>query len=213
MDVWSMGSVDDLGHQPMLQLVNSLQFGIIVVTPDMQLVYRNQTIVKIFQNLSIPTPNGLPKALIAYCKQFMLESQAAGDAPLVIDWQPCKGRLLRWQIAWLPQSLPQAPGQRCLLGVLEDCYQTLVTQMRHDQKCYNLTDQEARVWIMLKFGMTYQEIANRLGITTNTVKTHARNVYNKQRNHPPQTPRLWFLDDGLIDNANPSDPIASSIAN
>jgi DNA-binding CsgD family transcriptional regulator len=209
MDEWSMGSVDDLGHQPMLQLVDSLHFGVIVVTPEMRLVYRNQTIVEIFKNLSIPTANGLPKALVNYCNQFMLEAAEAGDEPLVIDCQPCKGRLLRWQISWLAESLPQAPGERCLLVVLEDCYQTLVTQMRRDQKCYSLTDQEARVWVMLKFGMSYQEIADRLGITTNTVKTHARNIYNKQRNHRPQTPRLWFLEDALICNANPGDDVAS----
>jgi DNA-binding CsgD family transcriptional regulator len=209
MDELSMMSVDDLGHQPMLQLVDSLHFGVIVVTPDMRLVYRNQTIVQIFQNLSIPTPNGLPKALITYCQQFMLEAEAVGGEPLIIDCQPCKGRLLRWQIAWLSEPLPQAPDQQCLLVVLEDCYQTLVTQMRRDQRCYGLTDQEARVWVMLKFGMSYQEIADSLGITTNTVKTHARNIYNKQRNHRPQTPRLWFLEDELICNVNQGDDVAS----
>jgi DNA-binding CsgD family transcriptional regulator len=209
MDELSMMSIDDLGHQPMLQLVDALRFGVIVVTPDMRLVYRNQTIVKIFADLSIPTPNGLPKALINYCNQFMLEADEAVDAPLIIDCQPRKGRLLRWQIAWLPEALPQVPDQRCLLVVLEDCYQTLMTQMQRDQKCYSLTDKEARVWVMLKFGMSYQEIANRLGITTNTVKTHARNIYNKQRNHQPQTPRLWFLEDELICNPNPSDDVVS----
>jgi DNA-directed RNA polymerase specialized sigma24 family protein len=68
-----------------------------------------------------------------------------------------------------------------------------------------LTDQQARVWVMLKFGMSYQEIADNLRITTNTVKTHARKIYNKQRNHRPQTPRLWFLADPLICQPHPSD--------
>jgi DNA-binding CsgD family transcriptional regulator len=205
MDAVAMTEVNDLGHRPMLRLLDSLRFGVVVVTPDMQLVYQNQTIVKIFQNLPVPTANGLPKALIAYCNQFMLEADAAADEPLILECQPCKGRLLRWQISWFPEPLPQAPGQQCLLVVLEDCYQDLVTQMRRDQKCYRLTDQEARVWVMLKFGMSYQEIADSLSITINTVKTHARNVYNKQRNHRPQAPRLWFLEDELICNTSQHD--------
>jgi DNA-binding CsgD family transcriptional regulator len=200
----AMTEVSDLGHRPMLQLLDSLRFGVIIVTPDMQLVYRNQTIVKIFQSLLVPTVNGLPKALVTYCNQFMLEVDEAGE-PLMLECQPCKGRLLRWQISWFPDPLPQAPGQQCLLVVLEDCYQDLVAQMRRDQKRYSLTDREARVWVMLKFGMSYQEIANSLSITINTVKTHARNVYNKQRNHRPQAPRLWFLEDELICNMSQSD--------
>jgi DNA-binding CsgD family transcriptional regulator len=201
----AMAEVSDLGHRPMLQLLDSLRFGVIVVTPDMQLVYRNQTIVKIFQSLQVPTVDGLPKALITYCNQFVLEAEAAASEPLILECQPCKGRLLRWQISWFPEPLPQAAGQQCLLVVIEDCYQDLVTQMRRDQKLFGLTDREARVWVMLKFGMSYQEIADGLSITVNTVKTHARNVYNKQRNHRPQAPRLWFLEDELICNPSQSD--------
>ncbi len=189
----------------MVQLLDSLRFGVIVVTPAMQLVYRNQTIVEIFQNLPMPTTKGLPKSLIAYCHQFMLEANALDSEPWVLECQPCKGRLLRWQISWFPESLPQAPGQQCILVVVEDCYQDLVTQMRRDQKCYGLTDQEARVWVMLKFGMSYQEIAGSLSITINTVKTHARNVYSKQRHHRPQAPRLWFLADELICHTSQGD--------
>jgi DNA-binding CsgD family transcriptional regulator len=204
----AMTEVSDFGHRPMLQLLDSLRFGVIIVTPDMQLVYRNQTSVKIFQDLPIPTPNGLPKALINYCNQFILEAEAADGEPLILECQPCKGRLLRWQISWFPEPLPQATGQQCLFVVIEDCYQDLVTQMRRDQKLFGLTDQEARVWVMLKFGMSYQEIADSLSITVNTVKTHARNVYNKQRNHRPQVPRLWFLEDELICNVSQSEDVA-----
>jgi DNA-binding CsgD family transcriptional regulator len=193
-----MPELNDLGHRPLLQLLDSLHFGVVVVTPDVQLVYRNQTIVEIFQSFPIATPDGVPKALVNYCNQFMLEANDVNDEPLIIECQPCKGRLLRWQISWFPEPLPQAPGERCMLVVIENCYQDLVTQMRRDQKRYDLTDQEARVWVMLKFGMAYQEIADQRKITINTVKTHARNIYNKQRNHRPQAPRLWFLGDDLI---------------
>jgi DNA-binding CsgD family transcriptional regulator len=193
-----MPELNDFGHRPLLQLLDALRFGVIIVTPDMQLIYRNQTIIEIFASLPIATPDGLPKALVNYCHQFMLEVDDGSNEPLILDCQPCKGRLLRWQISWFPEPVPQSPDAPCMLVVIENCYQDLVTQMRRDQKRYDLTDQEARVWVMLKFGMTYQEIADQRKITINTVKTHARNIYNKQRNHRPQAPRLWFLGDDLI---------------
>jgi DNA-binding CsgD family transcriptional regulator len=199
-------STEDLGHRPILQLLNSLRFGVLVVTPAMELVYANDTVKTIFTALGIHPPQGVPQALIKYCRQFMLEPDADGD-PLIVDCQPCRGRLLRWQISWLPEPLPQAPGQQCLLVVVEDCYQDLVAQMRRDQKRYALTEQEARVWVMLKFGMAYQAIADHLSITVNTVKSHARNIYHKQRNHrQPQVDRLWFLEDELICNIIPIEP-------
>lgn len=189
-----------LGHEQFGLLVDFLRFGILLVTHDLELIYNNQTVSRIFDNLSIHAPNGIPQALINYCNQFMEEADEYDTIPLIIDCQPRKSRLLRWQISWLSEAIPEAQGKRCMLVVVEDCYNDLLIQMQRDQRRYGLTDQEAKVWVMLKFGMSYQEIADNLSIKLNTVKTHARNIYNKQRNHRPQAPRLWFLEDAFLCN-------------
>ncbi|MBE9032947.1 helix-turn-helix transcriptional regulator [filamentous cyanobacterium LEGE 11480] len=191
-----------LGCSQLVTLLNAMRSGVLVVTDDMRLIYRNQTVTKIFEALNIHAPNGMPQALINYCNQFLQETDEWETEPLIIDCQPCPSRLLRWHISWFPEHLPEADGQRCMLVVLENCYGDLLIQMHRDQKRYDLTDRESQIWVMLKFGMAYQDIADNFSITINTVKSHARNIYNKQRDHKPQAPRLWFLGDDQICGTN-----------
>lgn len=193
-----MPSPQPLDHNQIVNLANSLRFGILIVTTDIELVYCNQTVSQIFESLNINAPNGIPQALENYCKQFLKETEGYDADPLIIDCQPCPSRLLRWHISWFNDASLEAQGKHCMLVVLEDCYSDLVVQMRRDKKRYGLTEKESRVWIMLKFGMSYQEIADSLNIKVNTIKTHARNIYKKQRHHRPQAPRLWFLKDPLL---------------
>jgi len=42
-----------------------------------------------------------------------------------------------------------------------------------------LTDRESEVLILISKGYSYDEIASAFGISTNTVRTHIRNIYRK----------------------------------
>jgi LuxR family maltose regulon positive regulatory protein len=44
-----------------------------------------------------------------------------------------------------------------------------------------LTDQETRILLLIGNGLSNKEIAHRLNITSETVKTHIKNVYRKLR--------------------------------
>ncbi len=49
----------------------------------------------------------------------------------------------------------------------------------------NLTPQERRLLKLLSEGNSYQEIADHLGISVNTVRTYIRSVYEKLHVHFP----------------------------
>jgi hypothetical protein len=205
--VIGMSEFGQLGQQELAALSDSLPFGVAIVTEAIEPVYVNQRFDAIFDELVVRRVNGLPPILKTYAQQFMEEAGEDPDPlPLILDCQPRTSRLLRWSLSWFSGTLPALADRRCLLVVVEDCYRDLLIQMRLDQKHYGLTDQEARVWVMLKFGMAYKDISEHLDIKLNTVKTHARNVYTKQRNYRPPAPRLWFLGDTVICNPQSENP-------
>uniref|UniRef100_A0A832H5I6 Response regulator transcription factor n=1 Tax=Oscillatoriales cyanobacterium SpSt-402 TaxID=2282168 RepID=A0A832H5I6_9CYAN len=65
--------------------------------------------------------------------------------------------------------------------ILENCEDVMQQEMRIQQKKYDLTEREAEIWMLLRQEYTYQEIAQKLQISLNTVKTHVKNVYAKRR--------------------------------
>ncbi len=101
------------------------------------------------------------------------------------DVQPVPGQVIRLQ--WIPVAL----GDRTIvtdatsawLLLLEDRNARLLAEMRQEQQRYSLTEREAQIWVLLKLDHSYQDIADQLGISLNTVKTHVKNVYVKRRNH------------------------------
>jgi DNA-binding CsgD family transcriptional regulator len=175
-----------------LEVLDSLRFGVLVVTREFDLIYQNRKVQDIFATLETLPNKRFPSVLITYCQQFMDEVDIDDTDPLVIDCQPGTGRLLRWNISWMSPPL-SGTSQPCLLVVLEDCYQDIMSQMRREQKRYYLTDREAEIWQMIRLKCSYQEIADGLGITLNTVKTHVKNIYGKIREQPHH-PKTWFLD-------------------
>jgi DNA-binding CsgD family transcriptional regulator len=178
--------------RPQLEILNSFRFGVLVVTHEFDLIYQNRKVQEIFSTLETLPNKRFPSVLMTYCQQFMDEADTDDPDPLVIDCQPGPGLLLRWNIAWMRSPVPQT-NQPCLLVVLEDCYQDIMSQMRREQKRYYLTDREAEIWQMIRLKCSYQEIADGLGITLNTVKTHVKNIYGKIREQP-QHSKTWFLD-------------------
>ncbi|PZV08819.1 MAG: hypothetical protein DCF22_19610 [Leptolyngbya sp.] len=71
---------------------------------------------------------------------------------------------------------------RSLIAVfLENCDEVLREDLRVQQKKYDLTERESEIWLLLRKEHSYQEIADTLQISLNTVKTHVKNIYAKRR--------------------------------
>jgi NarL family two-component system response regulator LiaR len=50
---------------------------------------------------------------------------------------------------------------------------------KEEPKNYNLSDRELEVLSLLSKGLLYKEISDKLGITSNTVKNHCKNIYKR----------------------------------
>jgi DNA-binding CsgD family transcriptional regulator len=69
---------------------------------------------------------------------------------------------------------------------LENCDEILQDDLRVQRKKYDLTERESEVWLLLRKEHSYQEIAEMLQISLNTVKTHVKNIYAKRRGYQDQ---------------------------
>lgn len=69
---------------------------------------------------------------------------------------------------------------------LEDRQETQLEDLRLQKEQYDLTERETEIWMLLQQEYSYQEIARRLQISLNTVKTHVKNIYAKRRGHADQ---------------------------
>ncbi|MBE9102239.1 LuxR C-terminal-related transcriptional regulator [Vacuolonema iberomarrocanum] len=68
----------------------------------------------------------------------------------------------------------------CFLVVLEDRQETVRRAAAAEIRKFNLTPREAEVWLWRRTGLTYNEIANKLFVTIDTVKKHLKSIYAKQ---------------------------------
>ncbi|MGI0487591.1 LuxR C-terminal-related transcriptional regulator [Pantanalinema rosaneae CENA516] len=181
------------------QLFELLPQGVIVASRYQKPVYWNlkaQYLCQEALNTNFPIA-GLPGLVSEVCQQFMREDSAASTG-ITHEYQTASGRTVRITVRWLELNLgndrPNGNGRvehlrpvdsngeaPYLLIFLEDRDQVLREELRIQQQKYDLTDREAEIWMLLQQEFTYQEIAKRLQISLNTVKTHVKNVYAKKR--------------------------------
>lgn len=180
-------------------LFELLPQGVIVASRYQKPVYWNLKAQHLCQealNTNFPIA-GLPGLVSEVCQQLMREGTAASSS-ITREYQTVAERTVRITVRWLEMNLgndrangngrvehlravdskAEAP---YLLIFLEDRDQALREELRIQQQKYDLTDREAEIWMLLQQEFTYQEIAKRLQISLNTVKTHVKNVYAKKR--------------------------------
>jgi DNA-binding CsgD family transcriptional regulator len=179
-----------------MEILDSMHLGVMVVSSQLELLYCNLKAKNICRSY-LQEADALPIKLMDACKRFMVEADEESSEPLILECYPVPGRKLLIQISWMQEPLRRSrshqlpANQRCMLIVIKDCYEAIMANMKREQKRYGLTEREAQVWMMLDLAFSYQEVADQLGISLNTVKTHVKNINLKRRNHP-QDSRLWF---------------------
>lgn len=179
------------------QVLELLPQGVMVVSRTFKPVYWNQKAKNFCAMLVAPTysETTLPLVISELCHRLLRETSGQ-NASIVLEYETPTGRLMRLSACWLEQALPtegypaspQERGQedartaRSFIAVfLENCDETLRDEMYLQQKKYDLTDREAEISMLLRRELTYQEIAQTLQISLNTVKTHVKNIYAKRR--------------------------------
>ncbi len=176
-------------------LLEAIQEGVMVVSSTtLQPIYCNQPAKALCQQLGEPENcSGLPTAIAAVCDRF-LQEQTALFSPLVAEFQGHPEQFIRVKVQWLGlggMGEGATSDQFYLLIQLEDCYAALKEELALEKKKYELTGREAEVWIMMRQKYSYQEIAEILTISMNTVKTHVKNV-NAKRKSLMGDRQVWY---------------------
>lgn len=170
-------------------VLENLLDGILLVSPDGTILAANQMGWRLCQVIQTHSPT--PQADGAQEKLTQL--------PLVLLEACWLLRNSQWQSA-LGEALPQANltvapkiRVRIWLGpmmagpetlfvvVLEDEQQSAQHQARTDQRLYGLTPREQEVWYLRLQNYSYQEIADQLYLSVDTVKRHVKSILAKQR--------------------------------
>ncbi|MDX2229812.1 MAG: LuxR C-terminal-related transcriptional regulator [Leptolyngbyaceae cyanobacterium bins.349] len=178
-------------------LLEALPQGVIIISRTLQPLYWNQKAKTLCQALG---PNhtadqALPRPVSEACYGVMRNQQALQSA-LIVECRTTTGHSVRVRaqllnLVGISETLAQpyttlqdsAPlGHPSFIVVfLENCDEVMQQERRIQQQKYDFTDREAEIWMLLRQELTYQEIAQALQISLNTVKTHVKNVYAKRR--------------------------------
>ncbi|MGV0027131.1 helix-turn-helix transcriptional regulator [Phormidesmis priestleyi] len=177
-----------------ITLIESMQDGVLVVAHNLLPVYTNTRAKELCQQMLMPdeeTEASLPGVISEACHRLLKDSLVNHEA-LVVEYQGHQGQTIRLRVRWL--SLPgdkHVENEPYILVQLENRQTELEEDLQVDRKKYDLTEREAEIWTLLRQEYTYQEIAELLQISLNTVKTHVKNVYAKRRSSLGQR-RVWY---------------------
>lgn len=168
-------------------LLENLPQGVILLSPKMQRLYMNPCAQVLCQELLTVSedPAALPTVLVEICDQFLGGSPSLPGL-FIHEVATPGGGAIRLQVHRLACDAMYFPesglvANDLLLITLEDCYTRSLQDRWLEQKRYGFTRREAEVWQLIQQQHSYQEIAQRLAISLNTVKTHVKNIYAKRR--------------------------------
>lgn len=183
-------------------LMELLPQGVIVVSRSLKPVYWNQKakhLCRLLANSNF-SETTLP-FIVAEISQRFIRDASAPSHSLILEHQTISGQTLRLSARWL--ELPGSSANptrfanpvlddssRLIAVFLENCDEVMNKEVQIQQEKYDLTDREAEIWMLIRQEYSYLEIAQRLQISLNTVKTHVKNVYAKRRSHQ-ETEKFW----------------------
>jgi DNA-directed RNA polymerase specialized sigma24 family protein len=172
-------------HDFQKQLMEFMKEGVVVVSSQLNLIYLNLQAKQIYTMLgeSLDRSEKLTNAIVNISRRFR-ESQEQNIS--IVECQLTSAQKIRIRACRLPDEwkgvLVEAPSDYpYLLIFLEDRSAGFQEDLKIEQIKYKLTEREVEIWQLLLQAYSYQEIANSLQISLNTVKFHAKNIYNKKR--------------------------------
>jgi hypothetical protein len=164
-------------------LLDTMPVGVMVLTDELQVFYCNELAKRLCDRLE--PNNSVPELVQSLCQRLLEEGFVIAD-PLIMEYQDGVNQFFRLQVRWI--NLAE---QTFFLVHLEDCFALLQEELMLEQVKYDFTEREAEVWCLLRQKYSYQEIADFLKITLNTVKTHVKNIYAKRKNIASEQ-NIWY---------------------
>ncbi|MFB2935893.1 helix-turn-helix transcriptional regulator [Aerosakkonemataceae cyanobacterium BLCC-F154] len=177
-----------LFNSPWMALAESLREGIMVISRHVKPIYMNQQAKEISQKLSVGDRHLsiLPLEISEICYR-LIRYGIGNQQSIVTECVTAEQQTIRIRASWVnlgatDGNLPASENQHIVI-FLEDRCQILQEDLQFEQQKYQLTDREIEIWSLLRQEYSYQEIAEKLHISLNTVKTHVKNIYAKKRWH------------------------------
>lgn len=178
-------------------LAESMLEGAIIIARNLRPVCTNSKAKDLCQQLLSSDQEdeiSLPGVIAEVCHRLLKEGSTDCES-LVVEYSGHNGHTIRLRVQWLSLKLENVNLSGCeephILVLIEDRHAVLEEELRLDRKKYDLTEREAEIWLLLRQEYTYQEIAEFLQISLNTVKTHVKNVYAKRRSSLGQR-KVWY---------------------
>ncbi|XWK86978.1 MAG: LuxR C-terminal-related transcriptional regulator [Phormidium sp.] len=173
---------------PWMALAESLREGVMVISRHVKPIYMNQQAKEINQKLSVGDRHLsiLPLEISEICYR-LIKQGVAYQQSIVTECLTAEQQTIRIRASWVnlgatDANLPARENQQILI-FLENRNQILQEDLQFEQQKYQLTDREIEIWSLLRQEYSYQDIAEKLHISLNTVKTHVKNIYAKKRWH------------------------------
>jgi DNA-binding NarL/FixJ family response regulator len=162
-------------------VLESLLDGILILSHQGNQVYVNDAANRICQQISQAEATAdVPKEIWQACEALIESRTLYPNRAVVIESEITLSRseVFRVRVRWLSLEDTQHP---YIVVLLEDYCQSLQSRAIAEVQQYGLTSRQAEVWLLHRMGYSYQEIANELYISHNTVKKHIKDIYVKQQ--------------------------------
>lgn len=170
-------------HPKLLQaIIEGFMDGVLILTEQGELIHANQRARRLCQQFSSEQlqPNLVPLPIWRICQSLIDSRELFPEQTMIIEAEidTKNAEVLRVRVRWLQFDQSDTPN---LLVTIENRSQSTKNTAFTEAQQYNLTPRESEVWSLRRANYSYKEIADKLYITTNTVKKHLKNVYAKQQ--------------------------------
>ncbi len=170
-------------------LIELIKEGVMLVSRNLKPVYINPKAREICQQLWLNNhhSDNLPP-VISDIYYRLTKNSSFEDKVFVMEYQVAEEqtiriRAYRFNLKVDDELSGDFSDRPWLLFFLEDRSASLQEELWIEQKKYELTARETQILNLLSKAYTYQEIAEMLQISLNTVKFHAKNIYAKKRSY------------------------------
>lgn len=182
------------------EIMDVLQYGLLIVDPDFRLLYANQKAHELCQLLpdsqeALPI---LPQLILEICNllhKVSTKADGSGAKSLMLECLGQQQQMIRITARRLYQNAGRHTSFNCtvpILVLLENCHEKFEAACSIECQKYGLTDREAEVWSLLRQEYSYQQAADLLQVSINTIKTHTKNIHAKRHQYHQEQQTAWF---------------------
>lgn len=160
--------------------------GVLILTQDGTCLHHNhkgRAFCRLLSDAPIPESGAhalmIPPSLRAMAHHLMEGRNLFPNHPLVLSQDLAgAGHAIRVRVQWLDWPATEAS---YLVVLLDDATQIAQAAAHLEALRYNLTPREREVWMLRQANHSYEDIAQALHISVNTVKRHLKSIYAKRK--------------------------------